>query len=91
MARPMQMATRRFLFLAARRKVTLAPIYTALLGLLALGLLGLLAAAWPPAAAPDRTTRGHVDGNRADDSRSFEGSFLPPPAPPKPRRSGTWM
>jgi hypothetical protein len=55
MAGPMQMPTRRFLFLRPRRKATLAPIHIALL------------------------------------SRSFEGSYLPPPAPPKPSRSGTWM
>lgn len=86
MVRPMQVPTRRFLFLAPRRKATLAPIYAALLVVLLLGLLGLLVAVWPPAAAPERATKEHADG-----SRSFEGSYLPPRVEPKPRRSGTWM
>lgn len=91
MAGHVQMATRRFLFLASRRKVTLAPIYIALLGLLSLGLLGLLVAVWPPAAAPPQSAGQRAEGKPADDSRSSEGSYLPPPAAPKPRRSGTWM
>lgn len=90
MARPMQVPTRRFLFLAARRKVTLAPVYAALLVVLLLGLLGLLVAVWPPAATSERATKEPVDGN-ADGSRSFEGSYLPPRVAPKPRRAGTWM
>lgn len=89
MAKPMQMPTRRFLFLEPRRKVTLAPVYIALLGLLSLALLGLLVAVWPPASGP--AAQRPVDGSPAGDTRSFEGSYLPPPAPPKPSRSGTWM
>jgi hypothetical protein len=88
MAKPMQMPTRRFLFLEPRRKGSLAPIYIALLGLLALGLSGLLAVAWVPSPGP--TAQRPAD-RPADDSRSFEGSYLPPPATPKPRHSGTWM
>lgn len=89
MAKPMQMPTRRFLFLEPRRKVSLAPIYIALLGLLTLALLGLLVAVWPPAPGP--TAQRPADRGPADTSRSFEGSYLPPPAPPKQPRSGTWM
>ena len=91
MAKPMQMQTptRRFLFLEPRRKVTLAPIYIALLGLLALALLGLLVAVWRPASVPG--AQRPAEGDRPGDSRSFEGSYMPPPEPPKPRRSGTWM
>lgn len=88
MAKPMQMPTRRFLFLGPRRKATLTPIYIALLGLLALGMLGLLAVAWAPAPG---ATAGPVDHGPSDTGRSFEGRYLPPPAPPKPGRSGTWM
>lgn len=89
MARPMQTPTRRFLFLESRRKATLAPIYIALLGLLALGLLGLLAVAWVPASEP--SMQRPVDASGTGDARSSEGSYLPPPAPPEQRRSGTWM
>lgn len=85
MAKPMQMPTRRFLFVEPRRKATLAPLYLALLGLLALGLLGFLAVAWVP--APEPTAQRRADPP-ADTSRSFEGSYLPPP---RPSRSGTWM
>lgn len=89
MARPMQMPTRRFLFLGPRRKGTLTPIYIALLGLLALGMVGLFAVAWLPAPGP--TAQRPADRGPPDTSRSFEGGYLPPPAPPKPRGSGTWM
>jgi len=89
MAKPMQMPTRRFLFLEPRRKGTLAPIYIAVLGVLAVGLLGLLAVAWVPASEP--SVQRPVDASGAGEARSSEGSYLPPPAPPKPRRSGTWM
>lgn len=91
MAKPMQMQTptRRFLFLGPRRKVTFAPIYIAVLGLAALGLLGLLVAVWRPASGP--SAQRPAEGGRPADSQSFEGNFMPSPAPPKPRRSGTWM
>lgn len=89
MAKPMRMTTRRFLFLEPRRKATPVPIYIALLGLLALGMLGLLAAAWVPSPGP--TAQRPADRAPHDNSRSFEGSYLPPPAPSRPPRSGTWM
>ena len=80
---------RRFLFLEPRRKGTLVPIYIAVLGLLALGLLGLIAVAWVPSPGP--AARSPAESAPADTSRSYEGSHLPPPAPPRPPGSGTWM
>jgi hypothetical protein len=88
MASPMQVPTRRFLYVKPPRQVTLAPIYLALLVLVALALLGLLVAVWAPASEPG--ARRQLDGDRPDDSRSFGGSYLPAP-PSKPARSGTWM
>jgi hypothetical protein len=88
MAKPMRMPTRRFLFVEPRRKGSFAPVYIALLSVLAVGLLGLLAVAWVPS---EPSAQRPVDGSRAGGTRSFEGSFLPPPAPTKPPHSGTWM
>ena len=88
-AKLMRVPSRRFLFIQTRHKGTLVPIYITVLGLLALGLMGLLAVAWLP--PPGSAARSPADRGPADNSRSYEGSYLPPPAPPKPPGSGTWM
>jgi hypothetical protein len=89
MAKTKQVPTRRFLFLHPARKGTLAPIYVALLGLMALGVFGLFVAVWPRDAGP--SAQRPVDPGSAPESRSFEGSYRPPPSSPKPRNPSTWM
>jgi hypothetical protein len=55
------MNTRRILLVTAPRTATLAPIYAALLLLVALSLLGLVVAAWPTDPVPVGSAAAHVE------------------------------
>ena len=83
------MHTRRLLFVSPRSRVRLAPVYVALLSLVALSLLGFVVAFWPeqPAASAYRPDDSEV----ATAGRSYEGASRLPPEAPEQRSRRNWM
>lgn len=83
------MLARRMLFVRPRPLASLAPLYLALLLIVALSLFGFAVALWPEDPAPAAIQMG--DRQSAPASRVFEGGLELPPAPQAPRSRSNWM
>lgn len=79
----------RLLFVSPRRRPGLAPIYLALLLVVALGAAGFGVALWPRGPAP--SAHPAVESYTEPAGRSYEGGLVVPAEPRRPRRQGTWM
>jgi hypothetical protein len=83
------MGIRRLLFVRPPSRVSLVPIYGALVLIGSLSFAGLGHSQWP-----DRSASAHRQDDRdktVSASRSREGDPKAPTDSPPPRRSGTWM
>ena len=83
------MGTRRLLFVRSRRNAGAAPIWVALLSLVALSLGALLVALWQGDPTPyEHQRRG---GDDATSKGSFQGASRPPPDARAPAARKVWM
>jgi len=83
------MRENRLIFAPERGEASLAPIYLALLVLVAVSLLGFAIALWSDDPAPARPPQGQKASGTASGPSSARGDALPDGS--RTRKPGTWM